>query len=390
MNAKSLITIILLTALMDGTLMSQEFPANTIAAENCLPGKSYPRIYPDGRVIFRIHAPAAVEISVAIAGDTIPMQKQSDGSWQVTTQPIVQGFHYYEFTLDGTPINDPQVQAYFGYSKYMSGIDIPEAEGDFYAPQPVAHGEMRMCYYYSEIKQSTCRYIVYTPPGYDQNTDKRYPVLYVQHGWGEDETGWGKQGKLNFIMDNLLAEGKIVPMLVVMGNGDISGISFDVVKWDSAQSITSTGKNKIEFQDILVEEIIPLIDTKYRTIADRHHRAMAGLSWGALQSFEIVFNHVDLFAYLGAFSGAIALSDQVDITELYNGLLKEPDAFNKQMKLIWMGTGTEEGNWARDFRDRLTQLGVNDIVFYESENTAHEWLTWRRCLREFSQQLFRQ
>jgi enterochelin esterase-like enzyme len=166
-------------------------------------------------------------------------------------------------------------------------------------------------------------------------------------------------------------------------------LPFNVVNWDSAQSITSTGKNKVEFQDLIIREIIPMIDSCYRTRADRDHRAMAGLSWGGLQTFEIVFNHMDKFAYLGAFSGAIRLRDNVDITELYGGLLKHPEVINEKMKLIWMGVGTEENNWSLSFRDKLTDLGVKNIAFYESENTAHEWLTWRRCLKEFSQRLFK-
>jgi len=271
----------------------------------------------------------------------------------------------------------------------MSGIDIPAPDMKFYSAQNVPHGEVRARYYYSETRKTTRRCFVYTPPGYDRNINKRYPVLYLQHGWAEDETGWSNQGKMNFIMDNLLAEEKAVPMIVVMDNGDISGLPFNVVNWDSAQSITSTGKNKVEFQDLIIQEIIPMIDTNYRTIPDREHRAMAGLSWGGLQSFEIVFNNIDKFAYLGAFSGALMIRDNIDITELYGSLLKHPEELNEKMKLIWMGTGTEEGKWSQNFRDKLTNLGVKNIVFYESPNTAHEWLTWRRCLHEFVPLLFR-
>ena len=270
----------------------------------------------------------------------------------------------------------------------MIGIDIPAPDMDLYSPQNVPHGEVRERYYYSEIRKATRRCFVYTPPDYDKNVKNKYPVLYLQHGWGEDETGWSNQGKMNYIMDNLLAEGKIKPMIVVMDNGDISGLPFNVVNRDSAQSITSTGKNKVEFQDLIIREIIPMIDANYRTLPDSEHRAVAGLSWVGLQTFETVFNHIDKFAYLGAFSGAIRLRDNVDITELYGGLLKHPEEINNKMKLIWMGAGTEERNWAKGFRDKLTELGVKNIIYYESENTAHEWLTWRRCLREFAPLLF--
>ena len=317
------------------------------------------------------------------------MQKDENGLWSVTTEPIVEGFHYYAMIVDGARVADPSTYTYFGTSADMSGIDIPSQDMEFYSPGNVPHGEIRARYYDSEIRNATRRCFVYTPPGYDRDVNRRYPVLYLQHGWGEDETGWSTQGKMNFIMDNLLAEGKIEPMIVVMDNGDISGLPYNVVNWDSAQSVTSTGKNKVEFQDLIVREIIPMIDASYRTLPDREHRAMAGLSWGGLQAFEIVFNHMELFTYLGTFSGVFRLRDNVDITELYGGLLKRPEEINDKMKLIWMGTGTEEGTWSQSFRDKLTELGIKNIVFYESENTAHEWLTWRRCLKEFTPRLFK-
>lgn len=388
MNRHVFYLVLLLCFWGSSSVSGQPYPENTRKAENCLPGNSYPRIYEDGRVIFRVHAPDAHEVLADIVGNKIPMQRDENGFWSVTTDPIVEGFHYYAIIIDGARVSDPSTYTYFGAGMEMSGIDIPEPEMEFYSARNVPHGEVRARYYYSNIRNAIRRCFVYTPPDYDQNLNEKYPVLYLQHGWSEDETGWSTQGKMNFIMDNLLAEEKIKPMVVVMDNGDISGLPFNVVNWDSAQSITSTGKNKVEFQDLIVREIIPMIDANYRTIPDREHRAMAGLSWGGLQTFEIVFNNIDQFAYLGAFSGAIRLRDNVDITRLYGGLLSRPEEINEKMKLIWMGTGTEEGNWSQSFRDRLTELGVKNIVFYESENTAHEWLTWRRCLREFTQRLF--
>lgn len=386
-HAKLLILILAVVA--TGHLAGQSFPANTMAAPNCLPGKSYPRIYPDGRIIFQLQAPDAQEVLVDIVGKKFPMQKDTSGLWTVTTEPIVEGFHYYALNVDGVRVSDPAMYTYFGASAALSGIDVPAPDDMIFAAKDVAHGQVQAHYYYSAIRQATRRCFVYTPPGYDENQSKRYPVLYLQHGWGEDETGWSNQGKMNFILDNLLAEHKAEPMIVVMDNGDIAGLPFNVVNWDSAQSVTSTGKGKVEFQDLVIREIIPMIDASFRTIPDRDHRAMAGLSWGGLQTFEIVFNHMDMFAYLGAFSGAIRLRDNVDVTELYGGLLKRPDEINRKMKLIWMGTGSAEGNWSQGFRDKLVELGVKDIVFYISPGTAHEWLTWRRCLYEFAQQLFK-
>jgi enterochelin esterase-like enzyme len=389
MKTKHFFSILLLSFITCSLITGQIFPENTVKAENCVPGKSYPRIYKDGRVIFQFQAKDANQVLVDIAGKKFPMQKDTSGLWSVTTDPIVEGFHYYAIIVDGARVSDPATYTYFGAGFAMSGIDIPAPDMEFYAVKNVPHGELRSRYYYSDIRKATRRCIVYTPPTYNQNTSKRYPVLYLQHGWAEDETGWSNQGKMNFILDNLLADGKIEPMIVVMDNGDISGLPINVVNWDSAQSITSTGKNKIEFQELIVKEIIPMIDQNYRTIADRDHRAMAGLSWGGLQTFEIVLNNIDKFAYLGAFSGALRLRDNVDITQLYGGLLKKPEIINEKMKLIWMGTGTEEGKWSQSFRDKLTELGVKNVIFYESKNTAHEWLTWRRCLYEFSQRLFK-
>ena len=387
---KRYVHLLFLIVICSGSVVfGQTFPENTTKADNCLPDRSYPRIYDDGRVIFQIQASQANEVLVDITGKKFPMQKDENGLWSITTDPIVEGFHYYAFIIDGARVSDPSTHTYFGADMAMSGIDIPAADMKFYSVQNVLHGEVRARYYYSDIKKTTRRCFIYTPPGYDQNVNKRYPVLYLQHGWAEDETGWSNQGRMNFIMDNLLAEEKAIPMIVVMDNGDISGLPMNVVNWDSAQSITSTGKNKVEFQELIIREIIPMIDSNYRTISDREHRAMAGLSWGGLQTFEIVFNNIDKFAYLGAFSGALMTRDNIDITELYGGLLKHPEEINKKMKLIWMGTGTEEGKWSQNFRDKLTDLGVKNIVFYESNNTAHEWLTWRRCFKEFAPLLFK-
>ncbi|MFZ5942256.1 MAG: alpha/beta hydrolase-fold protein [Bacteroidota bacterium] len=386
---KEFIAIIILALISASSSYGQSSQARPQKADNCLPGRDYPLVGNDGRVTFRIYAPGATEVLADITGKKFPMQKDGDGFWSVTTDPIVEGFHYYALIVDGARFSDPSVYTYFGAGLAMSGIDIPSPDQAFFEPRNVPHGEIRARYYYSPSKKTTRRCYVYTPPDYDRDPGKRYPVLYLQHGWGEDETGWITQGKMNFIMDNLLAEGKIVPMLVVMDNGDIAGLPFNVVNWDSAQSVTSTGKNKVEFPDLLVRDIVPMIDSLYRTLPDRDHRAMAGLSWGGLQTFETVFNNMDDFAWLGAFSGALRLRDNVDITTLYGGLLSRPEEVNQQMKLIWMGTGTEEGTWSQGFRDKLTELGVKNIVFYESQNTAHEWLTWRRCLKEFTPLLFR-
>src|SRR5438132_2616590 len=268
---------------------------DSVPATSNVPGAQYPRIHPDLRVSFRLRAPTAQKVQIQPGGGDnglgngpFDMTQGDDGVWNVTIPPAVPGFHYYWFLIDGVPVNDPGSETYFGWAKQTSGVEIPEKGVDFYGPQDVPHGEVHIRWYHSKITDTTRRAYVYTPPDYDTNNSTRYPVLYLQHGAGEDERAWHKQGRMNFIMDNLIASKKATPMLVVMDRG----------------YATRPGEapNKNSFGDVLLEEIIPLIDSKYRTIADRHHRAMAGLSMGGMQTMQIGLTHLDKFAALGAFS----------------------------------------------------------------------------------------
>lgn len=353
---------------------------DSVPASSNVPGAQYPRIHPDLTASFRLRAPLAQKVQLQPGGGEnglgqgpFDMTKGDDGAWSVTIPRAVPGFHYYWFLVDGALVNDPGSETYFGWAKQTSGIEIPEKGADFYQPQDVPHGDVRICWYHSKITDSTRRAYIYTPPDYDTNTSARYPVLYLQHGAGEDERGWHKQGRMNFIMDNLLAARKALPMLVVMDRG---------YAYRPGES-----SNKNSFGDVLLEEIIPLVDSKYRTLADREHRALAGLSMGGMQTMQIGLTHLDKFAWLGAFS---APTRNFDLKTSYNGVFKDPAALDKQLHLFWLGAGTAETqihNGVKEVHEALEGAGIHN-VFVESQGTAHEWQTWRRALNDFAPRLF--
>ncbi|MGO9270006.1 MAG: alpha/beta hydrolase [Terriglobia bacterium] len=331
------------------------------------------------------------------------MTKGDDGVWSVTTPPAVPGFHYYWFLLDGVAVNDPGSETYFGYGKETSGIEVPERGVNFYDAKDVPHGEVRAKWYFSKITGKWRRAQVYTPPGYDQAT-MRYPVLILQHGAGENETGWTRQGRANFILDNLIAERSAQPIIVVMDCGYAT-------KAGATPLVVGPGAPPRNFQlafsafeDVVMDDLIPVIDASYRTIPDKQHRAMAGLSMGGMQTLFIALHHLDKFDYIGSFSGPIIAGinagkqpagagqpPQFDTKTAYEGAFADPSAFNQQVKLLWLGAGTEEKqihDGIKGAADALKASGV-DVVFFESPGTAHEWQTWRRDLRDFAPRLFR-
>ncbi len=358
------------------------FPAGTVANEHNINGAEYPRIGEDGRVYFKVYAPDAKKVEISFRGE---MTKGDDGYWTlVSEKPEVVGFHYYQVIIDGVAAADPNGKPFFGMGKWVSGIEIPEDGVDYYAVKDVPHGLISQSWYHSDIRNEWRRCIVYTPAEYYNNPDKRYPVLYLQHGMGENETSWANQGKMNFIMDNLIAEGKAEPMIVVMDNGNIE--SFNMKPGESRQDAMKRFGG--QFPDILVNEIIPHIDSNFRTLTDREHRAMAGLSWGGLLTFNTTLNNPDKFAYIGGFSGAGSIDlDNLDTT--YNGVFKDPKAFNDSIHVFFLGIGSEEHpERTKGLSDGLNAAGIN-TVYYESPGTAHEFLTWRRCLNEFVPMLFK-
>lgn len=379
-------------------------PNSSLPAPSNVRGAAYPRIHPDLRVTFRVEAPTATTLQVqpgvqpegAVSGlgaEPFDMQRDEAGVWIVTTPPAVPGFHYYWLLVDGVAVNDPSSQTYFGYGKPTSAVDVPEPGVDFYDIKDVPHGDVRLHWYHSTTTGAWRRIFVYTPPGYDTAPETRYPVLYLQHGGGEDETGWIMQGRANFILDNLLAAGQVVPMIVVMDSGYAS-------KPDAppARPLAGTGglpSAFSAFEEVMTRDLIPTVDATYGTIANREHRAMAGLSMGSLQTLQITLAHLDTFASIGAFSvpprdGFDAHNTGFDVRSAYGGVFSDAAAFNSQVRLFWLSAGTSEERFVqgiRHFADTLGQIGVN-CETYESPDTSHDWQTWRRSLHEFAPKLF--
>ncbi len=370
-------------------------PEHAVPAPSNIRGAEYPKVHDDLRVTFRIKAPDAQRVEFKFLGGTAyPAQKDKDGFWTATTKPQVPGFHYYMLVIDGVQVNDPASETFYGGGKETSGIEIPEKGVDYYLPKNVPHGEIRERWYHSGTTQEWRRIFVYTPPGYDNNRDMRYPVLYLQHGAGEDERGWPNQGRVGFIMDNLLAGRKTRPMLVVMEQGYArrAGEAAPAPAKGKKGPGFNFGKMFSAFEDVMVKDLIPMIDSTYRTLPDREHRAMAGLSMGGMQTFQIGLKHLDLFAYLGGFSGAGGGfgGAPFNAKTAHNGVMADAGEFNKKVRLVWLGIGTAEGRMyegIKRYHEALEQAGIKH-VYYESPGTHHEWLTWRRCLHEFAPLLF--
>jgi enterochelin esterase family protein len=345
-------------------------------ATSNVPGAEYPQISSDRRARFRIAAPQAEKVELNLGGRH-PMTKDQNGTWTITSDPLVVGFHYYSFVVDGVNVADPGSEGYFGSSWMSSGIEVPEPGVDFYDAKNVLHGDVRVRPYFSKIANAWRQAYIYTPPGYESNPNTRYPVLYLQHGAGEDERGWTMQGHAHFILDNLIAEGKAKPMIVVMDNGGGSALF--------APGVVRSNTIASQFAEILIREIIPMVETNYRALNDRANRAIAGLSMGAGQAWQIGTANLDKFAYIGGFSGAATGEPQT----AYNGVMADAKAFNKQVKVLYISIGTEENvQGARTFHQKLDQHGIKH-VYFESPGTAHEWQTWRRSLHSFAPLLFR-
>jgi enterochelin esterase-like enzyme len=338
----------------------------------------------DRRVTFRIMAPDAKEVKVINLSDEEAMgakeyllTKGDEGSWTVTTKSCRPGFHYYELSIDGFRCADPASQMYFGWGRWSSGLEVPDKNLDFYRPKDVARGEIRYHWYQSITTGTYRKCLVYTPPGYDENLSTRYPVLYLQHGAGESELGWTMQGKVNIILDNLIAEGRAKPMLIVMDNGYAA-------RPGSENPHRPRGEDNL-FADLVINELIPMIDDYYRTIRNRENRAIAGLSMGAGQAMNIGFNHTSLFASIGAFSGGLR---RFDMETAFAGLFKDASKFNKSIRLFWFGCGSLDRAYesASNFHQLLEERGIKH-VWYKGPG-SHEWQVWRHHIYELAQLLF--
>ncbi len=362
-----------------------EVPADAVTAETAVPGNEFPKVDKERRAYFRIQAPQAKKIIVDICSKKYDMEPQGNGVFMAVTDPLPVGFHYYFMNIDGVNFVDPASETFFGCNRESGGLEVPEGpEGDYYRPQQgVAHGQVRSIYYHSpNSKFGEWRHaLVYTPAEYElaKNAKKRYPVLYLQHGMGEGETSWAIQGKMQHIMDNAIAKGEAVPMLVVMESGDIKG------PFRGGSNQAGRSEYGASFYPVLLNDLIPYIDATFRTKADRENRAMAGLSWGGHQTFDVVLNNLDKFAWLGTFSGAIF---GLDVKTAYNGVFANAAEFNKKVHYMYMNWGEEDFIKSGEIVKQLRDLGIK-VDSSESAGTAHEFLTWRRGLHEFIPHLFR-
>jgi enterochelin esterase family protein len=374
-----------------------------------IPGSPYPCVYPDRRVAFRVVAPDAQKVQVRLGG-THDMARGADGFWTVTIPPQAIGFHYYSIVVDGAVIADPATRTFFGSGWDNSGIEIPEpAEVDYYLPKDVPHGQVSQRWYHSKVTGKWRRCYVYTPPDYDAGT-KRYPVLYLMHGWGENEQGWHTQGHADFILDNLIAEKLARPMIIVMDNlnaakpGEDAAIFSARWLWPQppptappAQGGRSAAPARLglsnftgaTFTEMMLTDLIPMIEKTYRVLPGRENRAMAGLSMGGMQTFLTTLSNLDKFAYIGGFSGSTGgRGGTFDPKTSNNGVFADAAAFNGKVKVLFLGIGSVEGPGTKNFSEALTKAGIRNIYF-ESPGTAHEWLTWRRCLNDFAPRLFK-
>ena len=391
---KTKLSLVALTALLSSQLCPAQTnePANDWKpASSNQQGKQYPQVNSEGRVKFRIVAPKAQSVGVSFRDSSV-FTKDAEGAWTGYTRPLDEGFHYYTLNIDGAEVPDPNSRYYYGSSRWGSAVELPAKDQEIYALKNVPHGQLREIHYFSKSGATNRHAFVYTPPDYDKDPSKRYPVLYLQHGAGEDETGWGQQGYAGRILDNLIEAGKAKPFLIAMEYG---GNPFAGARPTNAPAGPGgpgpRAFNFSAFEKVLIEDFIPFIDANFRTIPDQPHRAMAGLSMGGMQTRSIALSHLDTFSHIGVFSGgSIAVTNIADMA-----------AFKEKVKLVFISYGSRElgtnrvagargglGGDPREYTAALKAAGVNS-VFYESPDTAHEWQSWRRSLHQIAPLLFK-
>ena len=349
-------------------------------------GGKFPQINADNSVTVQVRAPEAKAITLDL-GKRYPMKNDGNGVWTATTEPMVPGFHYYSLNVGGLATADPATYTFFGMSRYASAVEVNEkpADADFYTPkQDVPQGAVRSVRFWSKVCQEYRRMYIYTPAEYDQNPGKRYPVLYLQHGGGEDETGWIYQGFADVILDNLIAKGEAVPMIIVMNSG--------------VASMPGSEPGYDAFPNMMVDDVIPFVDAHYRTLADRDSRAIAGLSWGAKQAYDVGLGNRNLFSWVAGFSGIIVVGefntrnpgyrDLKQLQESFSGVFMNIPGFNRDYHLLFCSTGQAEGGLIEEMHNTLLSYGIEN-EYYCSPDTAHEWLTWRRSLYQFAKKLFK-
>ena len=339
----------------------------------------YPQILPDNSVKFRIKAPDAQKVQIDL-GKKYDMLKDNEGFWEVTTDTISEGFHYYSLLIDGVAVADPASETFYGMGRMASGIEIPIKGINYYAIKDLPHGEIRIKRYFSTVFNQWRQFYIYTPAGYDVNTNEKYPVLYILHGGGEDERGWATQGKTDLILDNLIAEKKAKPMIVVMHDGNTN------------TDFAGFGERTLKiFEDELKRCVIPFVEKNYRTETDSLNRALAGLSMGGLQTLYVGINNTEMFSYLGVFSSGWILPMQNELADSqYEFMKKNADKINNNLKLLWIAMGGKEDIAYNNCQAMISKFDEMKIKYTYSEYPGgHTWPVWRNNLYKIAPLLFK-
>jgi enterochelin esterase-like enzyme len=346
-------------------------------AESNVRSAKYPQVLPDGRAIFRIKAPDAQKVQLDLVRK-YDMLKNSEGIWEVTTDSLSEGFHYYSLIIDGVALADPASETFYGMGRMASGIEVPFNGDRYYDVRNVPHGDIRIKRYYSNVTNTWRVLYMYTPPGYDDNSSEKYPVLYIMHGGGEDERGWAMQGKTDLIIDNLIAEKKAVPMIVIMldGNFPLNGFGEEAL---------------IVLEKELKQSIIPFVEKNYRVKTEAKYRALAGLSMGGIQTLYAGVNNTDMFSYLGVFSSGWIQPVQKDLSDTqYDFMKNNTDKINNNLKQFWISQGGKEDIAWKNCQAMLSRFDELKIKYTYSEYPGgHTWPVWRNNLYNFAQLLFK-
>jgi len=397
---KTLLFILLLVMAVSNTCLAQTGQVSIDSknagkvhpSPNNLYGAQYPRIEADSRVTFQFKAPDAQKVQVSIVNVAHDMVKGADGVWTYTSKPQDAGYHNYWMIVDGAIVLDPATNAFIGYGHNCNGFEIPDPDGSFYNLKDVQHGNVLIKNYFSKTTDSWRLVYIYTPPGYEANTSTRYPVLYLQHGGGEDQRVWIEMGRTNLILDNLIAEGKVKPFIIVMETS--AALKPGETPPQPRQAPPALGTQGTPagqpaagvpprmsfsfetYKEVMINDMIPFIDSNFKTLTEGGSRAMAGLSMGSMVTRQVTLSNLDKFAYIGLFSGGTIVP--ADITD------------KSKVKLVFMSYGSRElgADGVKNAANVLQQAGINSVSFV-SPLTAHEWQSWRRSLREFAQLLFK-
>jgi len=363
---------------VDQSAFSKYPVAGAPAATNIRNG-AYPQILTDNRVIFSTKAPNAKKVQVDL-GKKYDMVKDTAGIWTVTTDSISEGFHYYSLLIDDVAVADPASQTFYGMGRMASGIEIPFAGGDYYALKDVPHGDIRIKKYFSKVTNSWRQLYLYTPPGYDARQEEKYPVLYILHGGGEDQTGWATQGKTDLIIDNLIAAKKTSPMLVVMMDGNLGSGGF-----------AGFGEQSLRmFENELLQSVIPFIETNYRVATEPNKRALAGLSMGGLQTLYAGIKNTDKFSYLGVFSSGWWANQPALSDPQYDFMKANASTINSNLKSFWIAMGGKEDIAHNNCKIMMSKFDEMNIKYQYSEYPGgHTWPVWRNNLFNFAQVLFK-